>query len=172
LSDTLGELGAVLDHVAHGVPSIRRVLPIYREMLGGTVTAAGISPTGGHLAVHLSYAGGGRIELMEPLGPDSPSLGAFLRRSPRGGLHHLTFKVSDLAHALQVVSARGFDPFGIQLDSGSWREAFLHPRQTGGVLIQLAEMGSEPAEPDASLEDLLAIAEASRSGAAREQGSP
>ena len=158
-------IGAVFDHVAHAVPSIRSALPLYRDLLGGIVVVGGINPWGGHLAVQLEYPYGGCVELLEPVERDSPSVGSFLERSPRGGLHHLTFKVDDLAAALDVVTGAGFTPFGTMLDQPNWKETYLHPRQTGGVLIQLAQ--SQPGFPrlEKSIEELLDEAEAMRRAA-------
>ena len=161
----LQSVGAVFDHAAHAVPSIRSALSLYRDLLGGTVVVGGINPWGGHLAVQLDYPNGGRIELLEPVERDSSSVGNFLRRSPRGGLHHLTFKVDDLAAALEVVSGAGFAPFGTMLEQPNWKETYLHPRQTGGVLIQLAQ--AEPGFPrlEQPLEELLDQADAMRRAA-------
>ncbi len=161
----LRAIGAVFDHAAHAVPSIKAALPLYRALLGGTVVVGGINPWGGHLAVQLEYPHGGRIELLEPVQPDSPSVGSFLERSPRGGLHHLTFKVADLASAIGVVEAAGFKPFGTMLDQPNWKETYLHPRETGGVLIQLAQ--ASPGFPglERPLEELLDEAEAARRAA-------
>jgi methylmalonyl-CoA/ethylmalonyl-CoA epimerase len=158
----LQSIGAVFDHAAHAVPSIRSALSLYRDVLGGTVVAGGINPWGGHLAIQLEYRHGGRIELLEPVERHSSSVGSFLERSPRGGLHHLTFKVDDLAAALDVVTGAGFSPFGTMLDEPSWKETYLHPRQTGGVLIQLAQ--ARPGFPglERPLEDLLEQADAMR----------
>ena len=135
----LAVVGAVYDHVAHAVPSIREVLPIYRDLLGGVVHSGGISPWGGHLAVQIEYAHGARIELLEPVRRNAPSIGKFLAASPRGGLHHVTFKVPDIQLALERVLAAGYHPAGTYLEQPEWRETFLHPRETGGVLVQLAQ---------------------------------
>lgn len=158
----LQSIGAVFDHVAHAVPSIRSVLPLYRDLLGGIVVVGGINPWGGHLAIQLEYSHGGRIELLEPVERDSSSVGRFLERSPRGGLHHLTFKVDDLAAALEMVTSAGFAPFGTMLDQPNWKETYLHPRQTGGVLIQLAQ--AQPGFPrlEQPLEELLNHADTMR----------
>jgi len=135
----LEEIGAVYDHVAHAVPSINELLPLYRDLLGGVVCSGGISPWGGHLAVVLEYADGARIELLEPVRRNAPSIGKFLAASPRGGLHHVTFKVPDIQLALERVLAAGYHPAGTYLEQAEWRETFLHPRETGGVLVQLAQ---------------------------------
>ncbi|HEX4865480.1 MAG TPA: VOC family protein [Acidimicrobiales bacterium] len=164
-STVLQSIGAVFDHAAHAVPSVRSALPLYRDLLGGTVVVGGINPWGGHLAIQLEYAHGGRIELLEPVERDSTSVGRFLERSPRGGLHHLTFKVDDLAAALDPVTSAGFTPFGTMLDQPNWKETYLHPGETGGVLIQLAQ--ARPGFPrlEQPLEDLLDQADAMRRAA-------
>jgi methylmalonyl-CoA/ethylmalonyl-CoA epimerase len=138
-ADVLAAVGAVYDHVAHAVPSIREVLPLYLDLLGGVVFSGGISPWGGHLAVQIEYPNGARIELLEPARRNAPSIGKFLADSPRGGLHHVTFKVPDIQLALDRVRAAGYHPVGTYLEQAEWRETFLHPRETGGVLIQLAQ---------------------------------
>jgi methylmalonyl-CoA/ethylmalonyl-CoA epimerase len=141
----LAEVGAVYDHVAHAVPSIKELLPLYCDLLGGVVRSGGISPWGGHLAVVIEYADGAKIELLEPVRRDAPSIGGFLAASPRGGLHHVTFKVPDIGLALDRVLAAGYHPVGTNLEHESWRETFLHPRETGGVLLQLAQ--ADPGVP-------------------------
>ena len=158
----LQSVGAIFDHVAHAVPSIRDLLPLYRDILGGEVAGGGFNDWGGHLGVHFTFPGGGRVELLEPVQPESSSVGRFLERNPRGGLHHLTFKVSDLRAALAVV-AGGYETFGTRVDEPSWQETYLHPRSTGGVLIQLVQ--SYPGLPpafDRSLEEILDEADSRR----------
>jgi methylmalonyl-CoA/ethylmalonyl-CoA epimerase len=144
-ADVLAEIGAVYDHVAHAVPSIKELLPLYCDLLGGVVRSGGISPWGGPLAVVIEYADGARIELLEPVRRDAPSIGGFLTASPRGGLHHVTFKVPDIQRALDRVRAAGYHPVGTNLEHEAWRETFLHPRETGGVLLQLAQ--ADPGVP-------------------------
>ncbi len=163
-SEALRSVGAVFDHVAHAVPSIRAVLPLYIDLLGGRLSGGGFNPWGGHLAVQIAYPGGGLIELLEPTQADSPSVGRFLERNPRGGLHHLTFKVKDLEGAVGALEAAGFEPFGTMLDRPRWKETYLHPRETGGVLIQLAQSAGEIAPLDRPVEELLDRAEEMRSG--------
>jgi methylmalonyl-CoA/ethylmalonyl-CoA epimerase len=163
-STVLRSVGAVFDHVAHAVPSIRAVLPLYVDLLGGRPSGGGFNPWGGHLAVQIAYPGGGLIELLEPTQAESPSVGRFLARHPRGGLHHLTFKVKDLAGAVGVLKAAGFEPFGTMLDRPRWKETYLHPRVTGGVLVQLAQSAGEIAPLHRPIEELLDRAEEMRSG--------
>ena len=160
----LESIGAVFDHTAHAVPFIRPALRLYRDLLGGELVGGGFNTAAGHLAVQFRFPGGSMVELLEPLRPDSQSVSGFLARNPRGGLHHLTFKVTDLEAVLPVVTAAGYEPFATILDQPSWKETFLHPRRTGGVLIQLAQAGPGiPPALDRPLDEILDEAEAMRS---------
>jgi methylmalonyl-CoA/ethylmalonyl-CoA epimerase len=152
----LTAVGAVYDHVAHAVPSLREVLPLYRDLLGGVVCSGGINPWGGHLAILVEYGNGARIELLEPVRRDAPSIGNFLAAAPRGGLHHVTFKVPDIELALERVLAAGYHPVSTNLAQPAWRETFLHPRETGGALVQLAQAGpGVPGPLQRPLDELL-----------------
>lgn len=78
-----------------------------------------------------------RWEVIQPVG-DSSFVQRFLdRRGP--GVHHVTFEVGDWDRALAACAAHGVTVFGEQdgtTDGARWREAFIHPRQTGGMLVQ------------------------------------
>jgi catechol 2,3-dioxygenase-like lactoylglutathione lyase family enzyme len=83
------------------------------------------------------YAGGGRLEILEPLGADG-----FLHRflATRGpGIHHVTFKVPDLDAVCAGAEAHGFRIVGRDESDPSWAEAFLHPKEALGIVVQLAE---------------------------------
>jgi methylmalonyl-CoA/ethylmalonyl-CoA epimerase len=54
-------------------------------------------------------------------------------------VHHLTFRVKDIESKLEYLRSRGIEPVHVVLD-GRWKEAFIHPRQAHGVLIQLMEV--------------------------------
>ena len=155
VSQALTAIEAVYDHTAHAMPSIRAALPLYVGMLGGVAIAGGINPWGGHLGVILGFPGG-KIELLEPVQQDSPSIGSFLRSAPRGGLHHVTFKVPDFEVALGAVQQLGLSPIGVRREPVEWREMFLHPRETGGVLLQLVQAAPGVPPPlEGTLEELL-----------------
>ena len=61
--------------------------------------------------------------------------------------HHLNFLVSDITEALARTRAFGIEPVGVSLDHPRWKEAFLHPRQAHGIVIQLAQQEGSPASP-------------------------
>ncbi|MHB1468606.1 MAG: VOC family protein [Solirubrobacteraceae bacterium] len=92
-------LGARFDHVAHAAPRISDLLPLYRDVLGGRFSSGAPNEQLGYRTLHLTYANGSKIELMEPL-PGSAFLRSFFERNPLGGLHHITFRVPSLDEAL------------------------------------------------------------------------
>jgi catechol 2,3-dioxygenase-like lactoylglutathione lyase family enzyme len=82
---------------------------------------------------------GMRIELLEPWEVEhNDFLARFLaQRGP--GPHHMTFKVPDIEAALARARALGFEPVNVDLSRAEWKEAFLHPRQSHGTVVQIAE---------------------------------
>jgi methylmalonyl-CoA/ethylmalonyl-CoA epimerase len=68
------------------------------------------------------------------------------------GIHHVTFKVPKIEDAIARVEAADYDVVGVSLETPAWKEAFLHPKQAQGVVVQLAESNPElqPAEWDES----------------------
>lgn len=130
----LGGIVKRLDHVSWAVHDIGAALPLV-DMLGGRFYQGADNPRNMFRWVqfHLPQ---GMLEVMSPLGERS-FLHRFLER--RGeGLHHLTFEVEDLSDAVRKAEDRGFRVTGLHF-SEHWNEAFLHPRTTNGVLIQLAQ---------------------------------
>ena len=79
---------------------------------------------------------------------------SFFARNPLGGLHHLTFRVADLADSVARAVAGGFELIGENHDDPDWREAFVHPRAAHGVLIQFVQ--SRPDYPRRDSGDTLA----------------
>jgi methylmalonyl-CoA/ethylmalonyl-CoA epimerase len=153
---TLTALGAVFDHACHAAPSIRSLLPVYADLLGGRFVQGGDNARVGYRAVQLAFADGTRIELMEPL-TGSTFLDSFFARNPRGGLHHVTFKVRDIDAGMRRLEELGFSVTKPFLDDPGWQEVFVHPREAAGVLVQLAQAGPEDAwEGAESLEAVLA----------------
>lgn len=135
-------LDATFDHVAHATRSIKASLPIFRDLLGGRFVGGGENPMTGFRSIQLVYAGGGRVELIEEL-EGSSFLQSFFRKNPDGGLHHVTYKVADIEVALERVRQAGIEPFGVFTAEPRWQEFFLHPKVTGGTLIQIAHSDFE-----------------------------
>lgn len=90
------------------------------------------------------FKGGGYIEIIEPMGEDG-FLHRFLRqRGP--GVHHVTFIVPSLREACDRAEAHGYTIVGYDDSDPRWAEAFLHPKQALGIVVQLAESRSSGAE--------------------------
>jgi methylmalonyl-CoA/ethylmalonyl-CoA epimerase len=124
-----------LDHVAVAVHSIKDALTLYRDALGGEYLM-GADQEGTWRWLQLRYPGGGKVELLEPLGEGF--LSRFLAK--RGeGLHHMTFKTDDIRAAIAHVEGLGYELVDVSLDDPDWKEAFLRPSRSHGTLIQLAQ---------------------------------
>lgn len=123
-----------LDHVAIAVPSLDEALKLYESLTGTPPTEPETLPGQG---VRVAFVG--EVELLEPLAPDTP-VGRFLSR--RGsGLHHVAYRTSDVYRELDRLAAAGFEPIDRTPRSGArgHRVAFLHPKTSGGVLVELVE---------------------------------
>lgn len=145
----LADLDARFDHVAVAAPSIESMLPLYRDILGGRLASAGRNVVLGFRTVEVVYPDGRHVELLAPV-EGSTFLDSFLARTGgRGGLHHITFLVASVQLALDVLHARGYATFGERPDDPEWAEAFVHPRDAGGVLLQVAHRGVAGEVPDA-----------------------
>ena len=134
---------AVLDHLAIGTPNLTDGWELFGGVLGGTWAYGMDSP--GYWWGQLRFAAGPKIELLTPTdGPDAAFLERFL--AARGaGPHHFNFLVSDIGATLARVRALGIEPVGVNLDNPHWQEAFLHPRNAHGIVIQVAQQAGEPA---------------------------
>jgi len=134
-----------LDHLAIAGPALTDGWELFGGLLGGTWAYGGDSP--GYWWGQLEFAAGPKIELLTPTGgPDAAFLERFLA-SRGAGPHHLNFLVSDITEALARTRAFGIEPVGVSLDSPRWKEAFLHPRQAHGIVIQLAQQEGSPVSP-------------------------
>lgn len=127
-----------LHHVAIAVESLAEARKAYEGALGLAASAVE------HVAdqnvnVLVLRAGAQRIELVEPAGPDSP-ISAFLRKRG-GGLHHLAWEVDDVAAAIARLESAGVRMIDSAPRPGAHgtRIAFVHPKSTGGVLMELVE---------------------------------
>ena len=152
VEESLGLGGVVkrFDHVAWAVHDIRSALPLV-ELMGGCFYQGADNPRNAFRWVQFRLPQG-KLEVMSPLGNQS-FLRKFLEEQGEG-LHHLTFEVDDLSEAARVAEEKGFRVTGLHF-SEHWSEAFLHPRTTNGVLIQLAQW-TEDVWVGYSLEEVLA----------------
>jgi len=134
------------DHIALAVRRMTDPWPVLADALGGRYLDRGINPGFGW--TQLRFAQGFVLEGLHPeLTDEADFLSRFLDRSGPAP-HHLTFKVPDLPALLEQARAAGYSPVGEDFADPEWSEAFLHPRQAHGIVVQLAQVGPEaPAPP-------------------------
>ena len=137
--------GAVLDHVAHAVPRWQDVWERYAVDLGAEWSSGGPGP--GFAPAQLAFGNGARIEVLMPNDVEvNDFLARFLAHSGPGP-HHLTFKVPELDTALGLLRVHGFEPIRIDRSDPEWLEAFIHPKQAAGVVVQIAEAPNSWSSP-------------------------
>ncbi|MFN8549692.1 MAG: methylmalonyl-CoA epimerase [Candidatus Eisenbacteria bacterium] len=124
--------------MAIAVRSLDEALALWRDQLGLELAGLEEVPTE-KVRVAILKAGAGRIELMEPTAADSP-IAAFLDKRG-GGLHHVALRVDDVSAASQALAGGGCPLIGAAARPGAHGTlvSFLHPRGTGGVLVELVE---------------------------------
>jgi methylmalonyl-CoA epimerase len=127
-----------IDHVGVAVADLDEALALYRDGLGmelehrETVTEQGVEAA-------LLGVGEGHVELLAPLGPDTP-VGRYLaKRDP--GIHHVAYAVADIDAALATLRGAGMRLIDEQPRIGirGSRVAFLHPAAVGGVLTEIVQ---------------------------------
>ena len=129
-----------LNHVAIAVPDLEVAARQYRDMLGAAVSKPVDLPDHGVTTIFVE-TGNSKIELLHPLGEDSP-IARFLERNPAGGVHHLCFEVEDIIAARDRLVAEGARILGDgQPKTGAHGKPilFLHPKDFSGVLIEIEE---------------------------------
>ncbi|RKP10994.1 Glyoxalase/Bleomycin resistance protein/Dihydroxybiphenyl dioxygenase [Thamnocephalis sphaerospora] len=134
LQARLWQLGK-LNHVAIAVPDLPGATAFYRNVLGADVSEAVPLPAHGVTTVFVNL-GNTKLELLHPLGEKSPIEG-FLAKNKQGGIHH----VDDIGAAMKQVVAQGIRALSDKPKIGAHNKpiVFLHPKDCGGVLIELEQ---------------------------------
>jgi methylmalonyl-CoA/ethylmalonyl-CoA epimerase len=123
-------------HIGIAVTSITEALAFYRDILGLSPGHPEIADGATIVSLHF---GGVDVELLEPQNPTSP-VGKFLaKRGP--GIHHICYRVSDLDATLERCRTAGYQLIDQtpRRGAGGRRIAFLHPKTTNGILLELTE---------------------------------
>lgn len=129
-----------LNHVAIAVPDLKAAMALYRDTLGAVVSSAEALPEHGVTVVFVD-TGNTKIELLEPLGENSPIAG-FLGRNSAGGIHHICFEVPDILQARDRLKSEGARVLGDgEPKTGAHGKPvlFLHPKDFTGALIELEQ---------------------------------
>jgi methylmalonyl-CoA epimerase len=127
-----------IDHIGVAVEEIEPTLELYRDRFQLLLAHREVVEEQGVEAVLLDV-GENHVELLAPLGPETP-VGRFLARNGPG-LHHVAYQVGDIDAALAELKRAGLELIDQQPRNGirGSRVAFMHPRATGGVLTEIVE---------------------------------
>ncbi|MSR46863.1 MAG: methylmalonyl-CoA epimerase [Planctomycetes bacterium] len=131
-----------IDHLGIAVHKLADALPFWRDLLGMELVAIEeVASEKVRVAIlrPKDDANGARIELLEPTAPDSPIAKHLEKRGP--GLHHVAMKVDDIAARMAGLAAAGNPAMDSapRVGAGGCMVTFLHPKQTGGVLLELSQ---------------------------------
>jgi methylmalonyl-CoA/ethylmalonyl-CoA epimerase len=127
-----------IDHIGVAVEDIDAAISLYEGSFEMKLAHRETVESQGVEAVLLDV-GDGHVELLAPLGPDTP-VGKYLAKNGPG-LHHVAYAVDDIDAALEKIVAAGIQLIDSEPRVGirDSRVAFLHPRSTGGVLTEIVE---------------------------------
>jgi len=126
-----------LNHVAIAVRDIAAASQMYRSTLGAEVSAPEALPEHGVTVVFIALPNT-KIELLEPLGAESP-IARFLEKNPDGGMHHVCYEVDDIAAARDRLVNSGARVLGSgepKIGAHGKPVLFLHPKDFNGTLIE------------------------------------
>jgi methylmalonyl-CoA/ethylmalonyl-CoA epimerase len=129
-----------LNHVAIAVRDIAKAADVYRKSLGAEVSTAVPQPDHGVTTVFITLPNT-KIELLEPLGTDSP-INKFLERNPDGGIHHVCYEVDDILAARDKLKGEGARVLGDgqpKIGAHGKPVLFLHPKDFCGTLVELEQ---------------------------------
>ncbi|MBX9689121.1 MAG: methylmalonyl-CoA epimerase [Candidatus Obscuribacterales bacterium] len=127
-----------IDHIAVAVPNLEEALAFYQDKLALTCIGIETVEEQGVKVAKLD-AGNTHIELLEPLSPESPVAKFLAQKGP--GLHHICMGVDDIESelcSLKNAEVRLIDKEH-RIGAGGAKIAFVHPKATGGVLLELSE---------------------------------
>ena len=130
-----------INHIAIAVPDLAAATARWRDDLGAECSAAQDLPEHGVRIVFVSRPNG-KVELMEPLGEDSPIAG-FLVKNPDGGMHHICYEVEDILAARDRLVSSGARVLGDgepKIGAHGNPVLFLHPKDFCGTLIEIEEV--------------------------------
>ncbi len=129
------------DHVGVAVKSVDQMLALY--CLIGVFDVRQTEVPGQKAKVALLKAGDTSVEFLEPTSEDS-TLAKFIREKGEG-LHHIAFEVDDIEKTTEELKGRGFRFIYEKAADGKFgsRVNFMHPKSTGGILVELTQSGHE-----------------------------
>jgi methylmalonyl-CoA/ethylmalonyl-CoA epimerase len=130
-----------LNHIAIAVPDLERASALYRDTLGAKVSAPVAMPEHGVTTVFVELPNT-KIELLHPLGADSP-IAKLLARNPDGGMHHVCYEVADIMAARDRLKEKGARVLGSgepRIGAHGKPVLFLHPKDFAGTLVEIEQV--------------------------------
>jgi methylmalonyl-CoA/ethylmalonyl-CoA epimerase len=130
-----------LNHVAIAVHDLDRSSALYRDTLGARVSPPLPQPEHGVTVVFVELPNT-KIELLEPLGDNSP-IAKFLEKNSDGGMHHVCYEVEDIRAARDRLKDKGARVLGDgepKIGAHGKPVLFLHPKDFGGTLVELEQV--------------------------------
>ena len=131
-----------VNHIGVAVKNIEESLKLYRDTFG--MIFGGIEEVSEQkVKVAFLEIGATKIELLESTSPDGP-IAKFIEKKGEG-IHHIAFLVGDIEFAVSSLKSKGYSLIDDKPRTGvhNTKIAFLHPKSTGGVLIELVERKHE-----------------------------
>lgn len=133
-----------LNHVGVAVPSLDEAVATYRALFGDVAVSDLIELPAQGVRVRFVDTPNSQIELLEPMGPDSP-VSNFLQKNPKGGQHHVCFEVADIHAAKADFEAKGATVLNEpRIGAHGTLVVFVHPKNFTGVLLELMESPRRP----------------------------
>jgi methylmalonyl-CoA/ethylmalonyl-CoA epimerase len=128
-----------IDHVGLAVPDLDAAITFHTDVLGGTLTHREVNADQGVEEAMISYPTGAQIQLLAPSGPTSTIARFIDRNGP--GLQQLAYRVTDVEAASAALRARGLRLLydAPRPGTAGSRINFVHPKDTGGVLVELVQ---------------------------------
>ncbi|KAJ3219127.1 hypothetical protein HDU67_002460 [Dinochytrium kinnereticum] len=138
VTEKVWEMG-ILNHVAIAVPDIDKSAKFYREVMRANVSEKVALPEHGVYTVFVNL-GNTKIELLHPYGEKSP-IANFLAKNKDGGMHHVCLEVDNVYTAMADVKEKGIRVLDKEPKIGAHGKpvVFLHPKDCGGVLVELEQ---------------------------------
>jgi len=130
-----------INHIAIAVPDLECAAKFYAEVFGATVSPPVPMPEHGVTTVFVKLPNA-KIELLQPLGDQSPIIG-FLQRNQAGGIHHVCYEVEDIYAARDKLNDNGLTVIGDgepRIGAHNKPVLFLHPQDCFGTLVELEEI--------------------------------
>ncbi len=139
LPDWTRPLSSGLDHLGVAIRDLDAALPLYHDLLGLKLLSTETIESD-QVRVAVLEFGSGHLELLEPTSPDSPVARFIEKRGP--GLHHVALRVNDCEIALKALQEAGVTLIDSKprIGAGGKLIGFVHPKSTGGVLLELCQV--------------------------------